>query len=252
MGAEQSTRSMDAHHGRTRPPPAHKRKRGTKGLKGDASYRSAGNIAGKKRGRDGEETFDQDALHETLELLQENDYSSLAHARARYIKGSFTWARLALGASNTIKHQLLSVRSDEALDAAVDNARELMHRMEAREGVHGARITKEIRERINLLSKVAVTLRDLQRIVSGDKVTDDAAGRATVLKQRWNLLDGGENAWVRDLMTKAVAKVLASSAPGHVKSMFNRALQHWLPSRPASAAASPSGSEVTWDSDDDW
>ena len=247
MGAEQSTRNIDAHRSRARPPPA---QRGKGGAKGEcASYRSAG----KKRARDGEETFDQDALDESLDLLAENDYTNLARERARYIKGSLTWARLASGASNTIRLQLLSVRSDQALDVAVENARELMHRMETREGVNGARITKEIRERINLLAKVAVTLRDLRRIVSGDKATDDAAGRATMLKQRWNLLDGGENVWVRDLMTKAVAKVLASSAPGHVKSMFNRALQHWLPSPPASATASPSsGTQVTWDSDEDW
>ena len=211
----------------------------------DSRYRGA------KRGR--EHASSSDALHETLELLAVNDYNDLSRARPRFVKGSLTWARLATSASAAIAHQLLSVRSDQALEEAVENVRELMHRMETREGVPGARITKEIREQITLLFKVAATLSDLQGIAAGRKPTEDAAGRTTALRMLWNRLGGDDNPLVSDLITEAVAKVLASSAPSYVKSLFNRSLTHWLPSPPAgSASPSSQGTKVSFDSDDDF
>ena len=61
-------------------------------------YRS-GSTGDKKRSR--EESFAEDSLEESLDLLSESDFSTLAHQRARHIRGTLSWARLAEGASRS-------------------------------------------------------------------------------------------------------------------------------------------------------
>ena len=48
-------------------------------------------------------------LDELLQLLEENDYENLRHARAEHVKGPMTWARLAGLAVDRIRRPLLRV-----------------------------------------------------------------------------------------------------------------------------------------------
>ena len=205
---------------------------------------------GKKRVR--EESFEDDALEEALDLMSDNDFQNLANKRARHIKGTLSWARLADGASRTIADQLLTLRSEDDLRRAVDHARELHARLQERTGIPHARVTKDQREKINLLHGIATTLSELWEVKSGSLKPDyDTAGRASTLRQRYRLLGSDHQPYIQKLMEQAVSKVLSASSSGATKAVYNRAMSTWLPSPPPSTPSSPSsGTKVEWD--DDW
>ena len=204
-----------------------------------------------KRVREEESFENEEGLEEALDLMSDNDFQNLANKRARHIKGTLSWARLADGASRTIADQFLTLRTDDDLRRAVDHARELHARLQERTGIPHARVTKDQRERINLLHAIAIALSELIRVRSGSLKPDyDTAGRASTLRQRYRQLGGSEQPFVRQLMEQVVSKVLATSTSGAVKAVYNRALSHWLPSLPV--PASSGGTQVQWDSDDDF
>ena len=72
----------------------------------------------------------------------------------------------------------------------------------------------------------------------------DNGARATVIRQKWVRLGLGDSPFVKKLMEETVATVLASSASGGVKALFNRAMATWLP-----PPAPTDGTTVEWDSD---
>ena len=110
-------------------------------------------------------------------------------------------------------------------------------------------MTKDQREKINLLYGIATTLSELWKVKTGSLKPDyDTAGRASTLRQRYRHLGGSEQPFVRQLMEQAVSKVLATSSSGAVKTVYNRALSNWLPSPPPSMPSSP-GARVEWDED---
>ena len=224
-----------------------KPRKARKGERCGEVYRSDG-----KGKRVREESFeDEDALEEALDLMSDNDFQNLAHKRARHIKGTLSWARLADGASRTVADQFLTLRTDDDLRRAVEHAQELYARLQERTGIPHARVTKDQREKINLLYAIATALSELVRVKSGNLKPDyDTAGRASTLRQRYRQLGGGEQPFVRQLMEQVVSKVLATSTSGAVKAVYNRALSHWLPTPPV--PASSEGTQVQWDSDDDF
>ena len=204
-----------------------------------------------ERKRPREDSFEGGALGEALELLGDNSFSNLANHRAKHIKGTLSWARLAEGVIRGIANELMTVRSDYGAQRAIENARELYVRLEARDAVPHVRVTLDVREKIVLLYKAAQTLHELLHMKAGTLEPNyDTAGRAITFKQKWNLLGGKEQPWIRNVMEQAVSKVLADPrATAGMKAMYNRALSHWLPSV---APVSPGeGTSVQWDSDDD-
>ena len=242
MGQEQS---IPTSH-----PRLHKTKK-AKGEKGvnDVGYRGDS----KKRGR--EESFDNDTLEEALDLMSDNDFQNLANKRTHHIKGTISWARLADGASRTIADQFLTLRTDDDLRRAVEHARELHARLQERTGIPHARVTKDQRDKINLLHSITTTLAEITRVKGGSLKPDyDTAGRASMLRQRYRLLGGGDQQpFIQKLMEHAVSKVLTTSSSAAVKSVYNKGLSTWLPSPPPSVPSSPSsGTKVEWDSDDDF
>ena len=152
-----------------------KPRKARKGERCGEVYRSDG-----KGKRVREESFeDEDALEEALDLMSDNDFQNLAHKRTRHIKGTLSWARLADGASRTVADQFLTLRTDDDLRRAVEHAQELYARLQERTGIPHARVTKDQREKINLLHGTATALSELVRVKSGNLKPDyDTAGRA--------------------------------------------------------------------------
>jgi hypothetical protein len=199
-------------------------------------YRSA------KRPR---EERDTDPLERALELLEENDFSSLAHARFPKVKGALSWAKLGEYACDAIKRELVQARDGEDVDEAIEHARILESRLRARDGIKGARTTRELRDAIMNLAALTKALGEMAAIRSGTLAPNhDNGARSTVIRQKWVRLGLGDSPFAKRLMEETVATVLASNTNGGVKSLFNRAMATWLPS------PSPTeGTKVEWDSD---
>lgn len=189
-----------------------------------------------------------DTLERALELLESNDFSSIANATFPRIKRPLSWAKLGEFACESLKGELSTLRSEDDLADAVHHANSLEDRLKARDAVRGARTTQELRSTILLLSSVATTLAEMHRIRIGKlEPTYDTAGRASVLRQKWGKLGLADNSFVKTLFEQVVATVLAGDSPTGLKAFYTRALSSWLPPPP-----SPSdGTTVEWDSDVD-
>ena len=213
MGAEQSRGRATEHHHR---------------------YRSG------KRARD-----DGDSLDRVLDLLQENGYNSLANTRVSPIKGPVSWASLGAYACDAIKQELVQARDGDDLHDAVEHAHILESRLQTRDGIKGARTTRELRDAIMNLAALTRALDEMARIRSGDLLPNhDNGARATVIRQKWARLGLGDSPFAKRLMEETVAVVLSSAASGGVKALFNRAMARWLPSPEPTE-----GAKVEWDSD---
>ena len=191
------------------------------------------------------EERDTDHLERALELLEENDFSSLAHARFPKVKGALSWAKLGEYACDAIKRELVQARDGEDVHEAIEHARILESRLRARDSIKGARTTRELREAIMNLAALTKALGEMAAIRSGTLAPNhDNGARATVIRQKWVRLGLGDSPYVKKLMEETVATVLASNTNGGVKSLFNRAMATWLPS-----PAPTEGTKVEWDSD---
>jgi hypothetical protein len=192
------------------------------------------------------EERDSDHLERALELLEENEYNSLAHTRFPPLKGPVSWAALGTYACDSIKRELASTRDADDLHDATEHARILESRLRKRDSIKGARTTLVLRDTITNLAALTKALGEMVAIRSGTlQANYDNAGRASVLRQRCRNLGLGELPWIKRVMEETVATVLASDASGGVKALFNRAMFHWLPS----PAPSTEGTKVEWDSD---
>jgi hypothetical protein len=192
------------------------------------------------------EERDTDHLERALELLEENDFSNLAHARFPKVKGALSWAKLGEYACDAIKRELVQARDGEDIHEAIEHARILESRLRARDGIKGARTTRDLREAIMNLAALTKALGEMAAIRSGTLAPNhDNGARATVIRQKWVRLGLGDSPFAKRLMEETVATVLAStSASGGVKALFNRAMATWLPS-----PAPTEGTKVEWDSD---
>jgi hypothetical protein len=205
------------------------------------TYRSGG-----KRAREESET---QHLESVLDILETNDFSTIAHTRFPKVKGTLSWAKLGEYACDAIKRELAAVRDESDLQEAMEHAKALQSRLRVRDNVKGARTTNQLRDAINNLAALTQALFEMIRIRSGALKPDhDNGARATVIKQKWVRLSLGDSPWAKRLMEETVAFVLASNASGGVKSLFNKAVASWLPS-PAPSAMD--GEKVIWDSEDD-
>ena len=191
------------------------------------------------------EERDTDHLERALELLEENGYNSLAHTRFPPIKAPVSWASLGTYACDAIKRELVQARDGEDVDEAIEHARILESRLRARDGIKGARTTRELRDAIMNLAALTKALGEMAAIRSGTLAPNhDNGARSTVIRQKWVRLGLGDSPFAKRLMEETVATVLASNTNGGVKSLFNRAMATWLPS-----PAPTDGTKVEWDSD---
>ena len=196
----------------------------------------------RSREEDGEE-----ALERALDLLENNDFTHIAHTPFPQIRGPVSWAKVAEFACNRIKTHLAGLRSEGDLRDVASHATILLSRLESRDGVKGARTTRELRDTIVQIAALARSLTEVQRIYAGSLVPNfENAGRASTIRQLWARLGIKENTWVKELMEHTVATVLASTATPGVKASFTRLLLAWQPPPPSNA-----GTKVQWDSDDD-
>ena len=78
-----------------------------------------------------------------------------------------SWRRGGCRASRGVVSELMSLRSDADAQRAIDHASELYARMEARDAVPHARITKDVRDRITLVYKFTQTLSELLKVKAG-------------------------------------------------------------------------------------
>ena len=209
----------------------------TKHTRRRVEYRSG------KRGREeGEE-----ALERALDLLENNDFTHIAHTPFSLIKGPVSWAKVAEFACNKIKIDLAGLRSDGDLRDVASHATILLSRLEARDGVKGARTTRELRDTIMQIATLTRALTEVRHIHSGSLSPNfEPASRASTIRQLWVRLGIKDNVWVKELMEHTVATVLASTATPGVKASFTRLLLAWQPPPPSNA-----GTKVQWDSDDD-
>ena len=198
-------------------------------------------------------------LDELLQLLEENDYENLRHARAEHVKGPMTWARLAGLAVDRIRRPLLRGERD-----AEDDAETLEQRLAARDASTSSRVTGELRARIEQLVRVGKGVHATRELAEGATPTEELVGLMLGLRQRWFALRGDEavdKKWLVDLVSQAAARVLQSNAHGALKGLAGRAVTQWAPPAPPAPAASlkrprlgeeGGGEKVTWDSDDDF
>jgi hypothetical protein len=197
-----------------------------------------------KRGREGD---GEEALERALDLLENNDFTHIAHTPFPQIRGPVSWAKVAEFACNRIKTHLAGLRSEGDLRDVASHATILLSRLESRDGVKGARTTRELRDTIVQIAALARSLTEVQRIYAGSLVPNfENAGRASTIRQLWARLGIKENTWVKELMEHTVATVLASTATPGVKAAFTRLLLAWQP-----PPKSTEGTKVQWDSDDD-
>ena len=190
---------------------------------------------------------DDRSLERALQLMESQDYNSIASARFPQIKGPVSWAKLGEYACQALKREIGSLDSDSDLDEAVHHARTLEARLKARDDVRGARTTRELRDEILSISSLAKLLGELQSVRMERVPPDhDSGARATVVRQRWSKVVGAPTPWVKQLMEQAVSNVLASNASPGIKSLYTKALATFL--RPP-ASTSARGEQVLWDSD---
>lgn len=206
------------------------------------------------RGSGGKRARSDEALREALELLANNDAASMARARApslaERVRGKFTWASVGEWAASEVGARLLE---RAALEESVDEAKELMTRLQQRDGARNARVTTALRDKITLVHAVAVTLDELTRVADGTlRASYDTAGRASALLTRWVRLGGQKAGWARALMETATAEVLGDpAASAGLKASYTRALAAWLPPPGGGGSAAPAGERVEWTDADD-
>ena len=218
MGAEQSS----AMHTKTR----------------RREYRSG------KRAR--EESGDA-ALEGALELLENNDFTNMAHTSFPQIKGPISWAKVGEFACKEVKRNLADLHSEDDLRDVASHATVLLSRLQARDNVKGARTTRDLRDTIMQIASVTKALTEVQRIFTGSlSPSSESASRATMIRQLWARLGIKDNLWVKGLMEHTVGTVLASNASPGIKAAFNRLLLAWHPPPPTE------GTKVQWDSDDEF
>ena len=121
--------------------------------------------------RSGKRARADDAMHEALSLLANNDSASMARVHApslaEHVRGKFTWAAVGEWVAMTIGARLIA-RGE--LSDAVDDARELHVRLQQRDAARNARVTAALRDKIMLVYAVAVTLDEVLRVAAGDLV----------------------------------------------------------------------------------
>ena len=197
-----------------------------------------------KRGREeGEEP-----LERALDLLENNDFTHIAHTPFPQVRGPVSWARVAVFACNKLKIDLAGLRSEGDLRNAASHATVLLSRLEARDAVKGARTTRELRDTILQLASLTNTLTEVRRIFAGALAPNfENASRASTIRQLWVRLNIKDNPWVKEQMEHTVATVLASNATAGIKAAFTRLLLAWQP-----PPKSTEGTKVQWDSDDDF
>ena len=195
-----------------------------------------------KRGRE-----EGEALERALDLLENNDFTLIAHAPFPQIRGPVSWAKVAEFTCKTLKIDLSGLRSEEDLREVASHATILLSRLEARDAVKGARTTRELRDAIMQLASITRALTEVRRIHSGSLSPNfETASRVSTIRQLWARLGIKDNAWVKELMEHTVATVLASTATPGVKAAFTRLLLAWQPPPPSNG-----GTKVQWDSDND-
>ena len=210
----------------------------TKHTRRRVEYRSG------KRGREGD---GEEALERALDLLENNDFTHIAHTPFPQIRGPVSWAKVAEFACNKIKIDLAGLRSEGDLRDVASHATILLSRLEARDGVKGARTTRELRDTIMQIATLTRALTEVGRIHSGSLSANfETASRASTIRQLWARLGVKDNPWVKGLIEHTVAQVLTSNATPGVKAAFTRLLLAWQPPPPSNA-----GTKVQWDSDDD-
>ena len=166
------------------------------------------------------------------------------------MKGALSWAKLGEYAVEAIKTELHAIRSEEDLREAAHHARTLASRLHTRDGVRGARTTRELRDSIGLVASLTKVLTEMERIRSGElRPNHDNGANAQTVRQRWVRLGLGDNPWIKRMVEQTVANVLASGGTSAgVKSLFTRAAATWLPPPTLSAE---DGERVEWSDDDD-
>ena len=198
---------------------------------------------GGKRGRE-----EDGALERALDLLENNDFTHIAHTPFPQIRGPVSWAKVAEFACRRLKTDLVGLRSRDDLRDVASHATILLSRLEARDAVKGARTTRELRDTILQIASLTRALTEVARVHSGSLSPNfEAASRASAVRQLWSRLGIKDNLWVKGLMEHTVAGVLASSATPGVKAAFTRLLLAWQPP----PLPSTEGTKVQWDSDDD-
>ena len=212
------------------------------GAEQSAPQRTPKTYRGAKRPRE-----DDRALERALELMASVDFHNIANARFAEIRGPVSWAKLGDFVCHALKREFAATETSAELTDAVHYARALEARLRARDGVKGARTTRELRDAIASIGALAKLLGELQSVRS-EKVTPDhdSGARATVLRQQWSKVVGAPTPWLKRLMEETVAQVLASDATPGVKSLYTKALATFLP---PPAPTSPRGEQILWDSD---
>ena len=219
--------------------------RPTRAQKGQRDGKRERYRSGTKRARDVDSS---PPLEHALELLEANDFSSISHAHFPQVKGALSWAKLGDYVVETIKKELHTIRSEEDLREAAHHARTLASRLHTRDGVRGARTTRELRDSIGLVASLTKVLMEMERIRSGElQPNHDNGANAQTVRQRWVRLGLGDNPWIKRMVEQTVANVLASGASAGVKSLFTRAAATWLPPPTLSPE---DGEQVEWSDDD--
>ena len=98
-----------------------------------------------------------DWIHDGLDLLQENDYHQLLRTKSKHIRGPMTWANVCAAAVSEIATALLEGPLQSALDAC-EHAHTLADRLTERDKHPTARVTAQLRNRINQLHATAACI----------------------------------------------------------------------------------------------
>jgi|EP00966_Prymnesium_polylepis_P337148 hypothetical protein len=195
---------------------------------------------GMKRSRES-----SDQLDEALELLGEQSHAPLARRKAQFVKGPLTWAKLADLCIDILTRELADATA-ETVDDIYERAQQLHSRLEGRDAVKGARITRENRDGILRVYGAARSLHQLVRLKSGDlKPSFELASQLTRFRQQWHRLALEVTPAVLSLVQEAVAKVLTTGTDGE-RVAFSRLLAYWVPPE----RTEERGEKVEFDDDD--
>jgi hypothetical protein len=169
-----------------------------------------------------------DQLDEALELMGEQSHAVLVSRKAQFVKGPITWAKLADVCIDALTRELANATAENT-DDIYERAQLLHSRLEQRDSVKGARITRENRDGIMRVYDAARSLHQLVRLKSGElKPTFDLASQLTRFRQQWQRLGLEVTPSVLSLVQEAVAKVLLTGSDG-MKIGFSRLLSYWVP-----------------------
>jgi hypothetical protein len=200
-----------------------------------------------RSGKRGREEDGDEALDRALDLLEGTDFTHIAHTPFPQIRGPVSWAKIGDFACDKIKQNLATIRSEDDLRDVASHAIILFSRLQSRDNVKGARITRELRDTVMQIVSLTKSLTEVQRIYVGSLPPSfENASRATMIRQLWARLHIKDSLWLTGLMENTVATVLASNASPGIKAAFNRLLMAWLPPPPSA------GTKVQWDSDDEF